>query len=257
MKIVDGNVLLYAINPETDPADKVPRWWEQAMAGDESIGLSWIVLSGFLRIATNPRIYPRPMTVDQALDEVEGLAICRGRHDRVGKARPLAHTSRHARRNGNRRQSDHGCPLGCSRSNPRRHAGFLRQRLRPICGPALGEPPARPVGATLVVARAAGDLRLRSIATRMRSILDTRPKGAPGRDRPVPYGALFPARRRSGVGPLDRRLYQFDTDRVGPLHERDAPFCIAGFHEELRTFALKVGNRRLKIVHRDADVVEA
>lgn len=40
MKIVDGNVLLYAINPETDPADKVPRWWEQAMAGDESIGLS-------------------------------------------------------------------------------------------------------------------------------------------------------------------------------------------------------------------------
>ena len=72
MKIVDVNVLLYAVNPEADPASKVRRWWDQALAGDESVGLSWIVLSGFLRIATNPRIYPRPMTVDQALDEVGG-----------------------------------------------------------------------------------------------------------------------------------------------------------------------------------------
>ena len=72
MKIIDVNVLLYAVNPETDPAGKVRRWWDQALAGDESIGLSWIVLSGFLRISTNPRIYAEPMTVDQALDEVEG-----------------------------------------------------------------------------------------------------------------------------------------------------------------------------------------
>ena len=30
----------------------------------------------------------------------------------------------------------------------------------------------------------------------MRSILDTRPKGAPGRDKPVPYGSL----RHAAVG---------------------------------------------------------
>ena len=72
MKIVDVNVLLYAVNPDTDPAGKVRLWWEKAMTGDESIGLSWIVLSGFLRISTNPRVYTEPMTVDRALQEVEG-----------------------------------------------------------------------------------------------------------------------------------------------------------------------------------------
>lgn len=71
MKIVDVNVLLYAVNPDTDPDGGIRRWWEQALNGDESIGLPWMVLSGFLRIATNPRVYPQPMTVDQALDQVD------------------------------------------------------------------------------------------------------------------------------------------------------------------------------------------
>ena len=71
MKIVDVNVLLYAVNPDSDPSGTVRRWWEKALTGDESIGLPWIVLSGFLRISTNPRIYPRPAAVDWALDEVE------------------------------------------------------------------------------------------------------------------------------------------------------------------------------------------
>ena len=70
MKIVDVNVLLYAVNPDSDPDGTVRRWWEQALAADESIGLPWIVISGFLRISTNPRVYPQPLTVDQALTQV-------------------------------------------------------------------------------------------------------------------------------------------------------------------------------------------
>jgi len=71
MKIVDVNVLLYAINPDSDPDRTIGRWWEEALSGDESIGLPWLVVSGFLRISTNPRVYPTPLTEDLALDEVE------------------------------------------------------------------------------------------------------------------------------------------------------------------------------------------
>ena len=71
MKIVDVNVLLYAVNEDAEPHEEVRRWWEDALAGDESIGLAWVVLSGFLRIATNPRVYSQPMAVEQALGEVD------------------------------------------------------------------------------------------------------------------------------------------------------------------------------------------
>lgn len=71
MKVIDVNVLLYAVNQDGEPHAEVRRWWHAALNGDESIGLPWIVLSGFLRIATNPRVYPEPLTADQALGEVE------------------------------------------------------------------------------------------------------------------------------------------------------------------------------------------
>lgn len=71
MKLIDVNVLLYAVNENSDRHEEVRRWWENAHAGDESIGLAWMVLSGFLRISTNPRVYSQPMTVGQALAEVD------------------------------------------------------------------------------------------------------------------------------------------------------------------------------------------
>lgn len=70
MKIIDVNILLYVVNEDAGPHVEVGRWWQRALTGDESIGLPWIVLSGFLRISTNPRIFREPLTVEQALGEV-------------------------------------------------------------------------------------------------------------------------------------------------------------------------------------------
>ena len=72
MKIVDVNILLYAVNEDSEQHAVVRPWLQRSLSGDESIGLPWLVLSGFLRISTNPRVYPVPLTVDQALDQVEG-----------------------------------------------------------------------------------------------------------------------------------------------------------------------------------------
>ena len=71
MKLVDVNVLLYSVNEEAHRHARVRRWWERALSGDESIGLPWLVLSGFLRLSTHPRVFPEPLPVDTALNKVD------------------------------------------------------------------------------------------------------------------------------------------------------------------------------------------
>jgi hypothetical protein len=70
VKIVDLNVLLYALNEDAQQHAPVLRWWDQALNGDEPIGLAWIVILGFLRLATQPRIFPRPLDSEQAIERI-------------------------------------------------------------------------------------------------------------------------------------------------------------------------------------------
>jgi toxin-antitoxin system PIN domain toxin len=71
VKIVDLNVLLYAVNSDAEPHERVRVWWEAAVNGEETIGLPWIVLLGFLRLTTNPRVFPRPFATGAALARVD------------------------------------------------------------------------------------------------------------------------------------------------------------------------------------------
>lgn len=70
MKIVDLNVLLYTINESSPHHAAVLQWWEKAINGDEPLGLAWIVIVGFLRISTNPKIFPQPLEHDLALEKI-------------------------------------------------------------------------------------------------------------------------------------------------------------------------------------------
>ncbi len=71
MKIVDLNVLLYAVNEDAPHHQRIVRWWEQALNGDEAVGLAWVVVLGFLRTSTNPRIVPHPLAAEEAVDLVD------------------------------------------------------------------------------------------------------------------------------------------------------------------------------------------
>ena len=71
MKLVDLNVLLYATNEDSPQHAVALSWWENTLNGDESVALPWIVLLGYLRVATNPRIFPRPLTLDAALTRLD------------------------------------------------------------------------------------------------------------------------------------------------------------------------------------------
>lgn len=71
MKVVDANVLLYAVDRQS-PQHRVAKGWiDQALSGSEAIVLPWLSLLAFVRISTHPSIYDRPLTVDQACDVVD------------------------------------------------------------------------------------------------------------------------------------------------------------------------------------------
>lgn len=51
-------------------------WLESALSGDESVGLPWVVILAFLRIATNPRAVERPLSIERACETVDELLDC-------------------------------------------------------------------------------------------------------------------------------------------------------------------------------------
>jgi hypothetical protein len=71
MKLVDLNILLYAINENAVHHACVHKWWEDAINGDEAVGLPWIVLLGFLRLSTHPGIFPHPLDPDTAIGKID------------------------------------------------------------------------------------------------------------------------------------------------------------------------------------------
>ncbi|MDQ3464601.1 MAG: type II toxin-antitoxin system VapC family toxin, partial [Actinomycetota bacterium] len=60
MVIVDANVLIYAVDSTADHHGNSRSWLDRSLAGAEAVGLAWVALLAFVRIATNPAIHPTP-----------------------------------------------------------------------------------------------------------------------------------------------------------------------------------------------------
>lgn len=60
MVLPDVNVLVYAHREDTPHHAGCRDWVEKVINGDESYGLSELVLSGFVRITTHPRVFTKP-----------------------------------------------------------------------------------------------------------------------------------------------------------------------------------------------------
>jgi toxin-antitoxin system PIN domain toxin len=68
MKVLDANVLLHADNKSSEQHDIARHWLLAALVGTESLVIPWISSLAYLRISTQPRALPRPLTVAQAMD---------------------------------------------------------------------------------------------------------------------------------------------------------------------------------------------
>lgn len=69
--LVDANILLFAANPSAPEHAAAASWLEARLNGERRVGLPWESLSGFLRIATHPRAFPRPIQPEDAWGLIE------------------------------------------------------------------------------------------------------------------------------------------------------------------------------------------
>lgn len=69
----DVNVVLAAFRADHVHHAPARAFLDTARAGDEPLGLSLIVLSAVVRLATNPRVLARPDTTDAVLDYLDVL----------------------------------------------------------------------------------------------------------------------------------------------------------------------------------------
>lgn len=76
MKLLDLNVLVYAVNVASPFHERAKPWLDATLAGPESVAIPWAILTGFLRISTDSRIMPQPLSAVDALGVVdEWLAL--------------------------------------------------------------------------------------------------------------------------------------------------------------------------------------
>jgi hypothetical protein len=68
MRCVDVNVLVYAHRPESPDHDRHRRWLDDARAAHEPLGVSDLVLSGFMRVVTHPSVFREPTPQEVAIE---------------------------------------------------------------------------------------------------------------------------------------------------------------------------------------------
>jgi len=72
--VPDLNVLLYAADDSSVRHHAAKEWLELAVNDSgEEVALPWVVHLGFLRLTTSPKVFSRPLTVDQALEWLDHL----------------------------------------------------------------------------------------------------------------------------------------------------------------------------------------
>ena len=80
MHIVDANVLLSAVNDESELHLPAIGWLDAALAGGATVGFDWTVLLAFTRISTMSRVFDRPLSSSEALAQVRRWLDAPGSH---------------------------------------------------------------------------------------------------------------------------------------------------------------------------------
>ncbi len=73
MLMPDVNILIYAHRQDEAVHRYYKDWFDRLVAGPQPFALSVLVAVGFVRVVTNPRIYPTPTPLPLALAAVEQI----------------------------------------------------------------------------------------------------------------------------------------------------------------------------------------
>ena len=70
MILIDANLLLYAYHPRAEQHERSRAWLEAVLSGPDVVRFAWLTLWAFLRIATNARVFDRPLSTSEAADAI-------------------------------------------------------------------------------------------------------------------------------------------------------------------------------------------
>ena len=73
MILTDINVLVYAHRTEAQDHSAYRKWLETLINSDQAYGVSDLVLSGFLRVVTHPRIFRPPSDLASGLGFIQQI----------------------------------------------------------------------------------------------------------------------------------------------------------------------------------------
>ena len=76
MILVDGNILIYATDPNSERYARARSWLDGQLSGDTRVGLPWESLLAYMRVVTNPRVFEHPQTFGAAWRHVEEWLDC-------------------------------------------------------------------------------------------------------------------------------------------------------------------------------------
>ena len=90
MKVVDANVLLYAVNTDARHHERSRTWLDGALSGGDTVGFSWLALLAFVRLSTKVGLFPTPLSTSEAFNRVDAWVS-------AGSAIVIEPTSSHGR----------------------------------------------------------------------------------------------------------------------------------------------------------------
>ena len=67
MILVDANLLLHAYNPSFGDHQRARAWLETVLSTPDPVCLAWATILAFLKIATNPRAFEQPLSIEEAI----------------------------------------------------------------------------------------------------------------------------------------------------------------------------------------------
>lgn len=79
MVLIDVNILVYAHRRDAPDHAAYRRWLEECVGGDQAYGMADMVLAGFLRVVTHPRVFRPPSPLESAArfaGELRGRPNC-------------------------------------------------------------------------------------------------------------------------------------------------------------------------------------
>jgi toxin-antitoxin system PIN domain toxin len=68
--LIDANLLLYAAHEQAAHHETAAEWLTEQLNGSRRVGIPWSSIGAFLRIATHPRAFERPLSPATAWEQV-------------------------------------------------------------------------------------------------------------------------------------------------------------------------------------------